>query len=406
MITPLTDQIRGYFADLEAQQVAIDVDALLERESSRLGAVDGSGTHPTRSRTRWWAGLAAAAAVVALVAGLVIVRSVADGGPADDVVPAIDDGANPFTSDGSPVSIPSTEDAPQTTLTSTPTTSPVPAGWVAAGPGCPFGFAGAPIEMELGPVDPLAPRFDAEPGQNIAHTVIGSQVAEVRVPGFSLGDPERWRMDDIELARGPATVWLDGPPSGEQGKPFVQVRWSSDTEEACGSFTVTVDGGTEDSNRQLAVDLAQRILLPSDLDGPELSGAAGGPVAGLELAGTEWKVVSTANGIGPDGAAVSFDDTTVTWEEGCATVRADYALDREQGILILANHASTDPGCTPPTVVEARSQPWSEIRAVMGAGRITAAYVLDFPGGSPSRGAEGLLRLGDPMGAHIVLAPA
>jgi hypothetical protein len=215
-------------------------------------------------------------------------------------------------------------------------------------------------------------------------------------------------MDDIELARGPAKVWLDGPPSGEQNKPFVQVRWSSDTVETCGSFTVTVDGGTEDDNRQLAIDLAQRILLPSELGDPDLPGASGGPVAGLELAGTEWKVASTLNGIGPpNGAVVAFGDLTVTWDDGCATVRANYNLDREQGILTLTDHSSANPGCTPPPDEFADLSPfWSDIRAVMDTERITAAYVLDFPGGAAGRGAESLLRLGDPMGVYIVLAPA
>jgi hypothetical protein len=304
------------------------------------------------------------------------------------------------------VSVPATTDV--STSSSTPTTSLAPFGSVVAGHGCPFGIADAQIVMEPGPVDPLAPRFDAEQGQNIAHILIGSQVAEVRIPGFTLQNTEGWRMEDIELARGPAKVWLDGPPSGEQNKPFVQVRWSSDAEETCGSFTVTVDGGTEDANRQLAIDLARRILLPSELGDPELPGASGGPVAGLELAGTEWKVASTLNGIGPpNGAVVAFGDLTVTWDDGCATVRANYNLDREQGILTLTDHSSANPGCTPPPDEFADLAPfWSDIRAVMDTERITAAYVLDFPGGAAGRGAESLLRLGDPMGAYIVLAPA
>lgn len=278
-------------------------------------------------------------------------------------------------------------------------------GTVVSGHGCPFGLAGDPIAMERGPVDPLGPRFDAEPGQNIAHTVIGSQVAEVRVPGFSLERPDDWRMEEIDLPRGPAMLWLDGPPSGEAGKPFVQVRWSSGSDEPCGSFIVTVDGGAEETNRELAIDLAERILLPSELGDRDVPGAEGGPVAGLELAGTEWEVVSTASGSGPGGAVVAFGETTVTWEEGCVTVRADYDLDRAQGILTLTNLSSTDPGCTPPSVVEGRGQGWSEIRALMETGRITAAYVLDFPGGATAE-VESLLRLGDPFGDHLVLAPA
>ena len=46
---------------------------------------------------------------------------------------------------------------------------------------------------------------------------------------------------------------------------FVQVRWFTGGQELCESFTVTVAGGTEDGNRHAAVDLAERVLLPSDL---------------------------------------------------------------------------------------------------------------------------------------------
>ena len=325
--------------------------------------------------------VAAVVAVIALVSALVL--------RADDQT--VDTG-------------PASEDGRSAGTVPAPRPTPAP-GTVVSGHGCPFGIAGDPIVMERGPVDPLGPRFDAEPGQNIAHTVIGSQVAEVRVPGFSLQRPDDWRMEEIELPRGPAMLWLDGPPSGEAGKPFVQVRWSSGSDEPCGSFTVTVDGGSEQRNRALAIDLAERILLPGELGDPDVPGADGGPVAGLELAGTEWEVASTGSGVGPGGAVVAFGDTTVTWEEGCATVRADYDLDREGGILTLTNQSSTDPGCTPPSVFDARTQPWSEIRAVMETGRITAAYVLEFPGGGSGE-VESLLRLGDRMGAHIVLAPA
>jgi len=288
------------------------------------------------------------------------------------------------------------------------TTVPAPArrapGTVVSGHGCPFGIAGDPIAVQRGPVDPLGPRFDAEPGQSIAHAVIGSQVAEVRVPGSPPARPGAWRIEDIELRRGPATLWLDGPTSGQDGKPFVQVRWSSSSDEPCGSYTVTVEGGTEEGNRAVAIDLADRVLLPSELGEPALPGAEGGPVAGLELAGTEWEVVSTGSGVGPGGAAVVFGDTTVRWDEGCATARADWDLDRARGILALIDRSSTDPGCTPPSVFEARNQPWAEIRAVMGTGRIPAAYVLDFPGGAGQE-VQGLLRLGDPQGDHLVLAP-
>jgi hypothetical protein len=352
----------------------------------------GESATPARhvaARSRRLPRLLAAAAVVAAVAlvGAVLSRSddqTIDTGPANGDDRSVDTLPGPVRPAPAPAPAPST---------------------VVSGHGCPFGIAGDPVAMQRGPVDPLAPLFDAEPGQNIAHTLIGSQVVEVRVPGFSLERPGDWRMEEIELPRGPAMLWLDGPASGEAGKPFVQVRWASGSDEPCGSFTVTVDGGTEESNRRVAVDLAERILLPRELGDADVPGAEGGPVAGLELAGTEWEVVSTTSGSGPAGAAVAFSDTTVTLEEGCATVRADYDLDRPQGILTLTNYVSTDPGCTPPTVFEGRGQGWAEIRAVMETERIEAAYILDFPGGADGEG-QSLLRLGDPEGDHILLAPA
>jgi hypothetical protein len=282
----------------------------------------------------------------------------------------------------------------------------VPApGTVVSGHGCPFGIAGDPIVMETGPVDPDAPRFDPEGGQNIAHTVLGSQVAEVRVPGFDLSAADGWRMEDIQLDRGTARVWLNGPPSGEQGKPFVQVRWFPGSQNPCGSFTVTVDGGTESANREVAIDLAERIVLPGEHGDLDLPGAEGGPVAGLELAGTDWVIADTSNGA-PGGVTMSFGDTTVTWDNGCATVTADHDLDRDDGFLTLANPTSTSPGCTPPTIPEARSQPWPVIDAVMSVDRIPVAYVLDR---APSAeiAVTGLLQLGDhPEGSYLILAPA
>ena len=62
-----------------------------------------------------------------------------------------------------------------------------------------------------------------------------------------------WRTSQLE--RGTAQLWF--------GAEFVQVRWFSGSQEPCESFTVTVAGGTEDGNRHAAVDLADRVLLPS-----------------------------------------------------------------------------------------------------------------------------------------------
>ena len=78
------------------------------------------------------------------------------------------------------------------------------------------------------------------------------------MPGHVVDDLVGERVEEVELARGTAS-------SGSRPGDFVQVRWFTGSQEPCESFTVTVAGSTEDGNRHAAVDLAERILLPSDL---------------------------------------------------------------------------------------------------------------------------------------------
>ena len=144
----------------------------------------------------------------------------------------------------------------------TPTTEPPAATGdptTVTGGVCTVGVAGEPIVMDAGPAaDP--PRFDpsGQPAdQLVAHTMLGSQVAELHVPGVVLTDLVGERVEDVELERGTASIWF--------GPDFVQVRWFPGGQELCESFTVTVAGGSEDANRHAAVDLAERVLLPSDL---------------------------------------------------------------------------------------------------------------------------------------------
>src|SRR5215218_7009780 len=144
--------------------------------------------HPRRRGVRW----IAVAAVIALLAAAGAM-AVVDDDQRIDTVPPVNRGPAPAT--------------------------------IVTGSGCPFGVSGDPVAMQLGPVDSAAPRFDTETGQGVAHARLGSQVVEVRVPGFVLEEPDGWQMEDIELTRGPAKVWLDGPPSGSANQPFVQVRY-------------------------------------------------------------------------------------------------------------------------------------------------------------------------------------
>jgi hypothetical protein len=159
-----------------------------------------------------------------------------------------------------------------------------------------------------------------------------------------------------------------------------------------------------------AIDIAERIVLPSELAHLDLPGSEGGPVAGLELTGTQWQISSLstppAPGTGPprrgvlvdsSPIGVSFDETTVTWDDGCAQVRADYELDRDDGLLALTNLTSNHPDCTPPTSRPV-ARAWRAIDEVIGAGRIPVSYYLDLTPGEPTL--TGLLRLGDHDGDH------
>ena len=145
--------------------------------------------------------------------------------------------------------------------------------------------------MDPGPAaDP--PRFDpsGQPAdQLVAHTMLGSQVAELHVPGVVLTDLVGERVEDVELERGTASIWF--------GPDFVQVRWFPGGQELCESFTVTVSGGSEDANRHAAVAFAERVLLPSDL----------GEVGVADLDGTDWQLErSTVRGEPTEGTGSAF----------------------------------------------------------------------------------------------------
>ena len=75
-------------------------------------------------------------------------------------------------------------------------------------------------------------------------------------------------------------------------------------------------GGTEDGNRHAAVDLADRILLPSDL----------GDQAGANLERTAWQLDHfTVGEVETDGNGADFSilDGEATWSDGCNTFSAD-----------------------------------------------------------------------------------
>ena len=122
---------------------------------------------------------------------------------------------------------------------------------------------------------------------------------------------------------------------------------------------MTVAGGSEDANRHAAVDLAERILLPSDL----------GDRAGASLERTAWTldhVTVDGTTTEADGIEVSILDGEATWSDGCNLLSAPYTQPSPTQ-LVLGEVTSTAVGCDPTPVGEA-------IAAVLSPGPIEVAF--------------------------------
>ncbi|MEO6317637.1 MAG: META domain-containing protein [Acidimicrobiales bacterium] len=190
---------------------------------------------------------------------------------------------------------------------------------------CRVAISGEPVSLpRLGPVDqPILGSLGAAPDQATVQYQLGSQRAEVSVPGFTVQDLLGERVEDLELARGTAQIWFT--------EDFVQVRWFPGGDEPCDSFTVTVAGGTEDSNRHVAVDLADRLLLASDLAGPSLRG-------------TEWQLErSTIDGqpTDGDGSTFRFRQNDVSWSDGCNQFNGSFRQDFATQLVIGGDDPTT-----------------------------------------------------------------
>jgi hypothetical protein len=190
----------------------------------------------------------------------------------------------------------SVDTTPQAT-TSTTEDGMADDGLTIVGPdGCRIGIGGEPVVVDLGSAEPY--RFPAvgSDDQLVFHVPLGaSQLAEVHVPGVVVIDLMGERVEDVELRRGTAQVWF--------GLDFVQVRWFTASQEPCDSFTVTVSGGSEDANRHAAVDLAERILLPDELETEEPG--AGPPSDGTTT--TTDGVVITTTTIGETTTSIGLE---------------------------------------------------------------------------------------------------
>lgn len=224
--------------------------------------------------------------------------------------------------------------------------------------GCSFGVSGEPIVFTDGPADPPLFALAGQPeGQTIAHAAVGSQVAEIHVPGLVLDDLVGEQVEEIELSRGTAHLWF--------GTDFVQVRWFTGSQEPCDSFTVTVAGGTEDGNRHAAVDLADRLLLPDEIDVNE-------PPVNVDVAsrleGSDWSLYrSTLDGNPTDSVdrlRFTFLDGEANWTDGCNSFSAPYTATGA-ATFRMGDVVSTKLPCPTNAVSQA-------IQAVMGADEIEA----------------------------------
>ncbi len=188
----------------------------------------------------------------------------------------------------------------------TPTTSPVHV-YQEQPEDCAFGVTGDALETGPQLIGPFSELTD---GTNIDGPLGADQTYRIDVPITFVRDFIGERVEDVELHRGTAQLWLSAD--------FVQVRWVTDSQDPCGSFSVTVSGGTEDANRHAAVDLAERVVLPSELDG---TSSAVGTIEG------DWQLASSSlGGDSTDGNGVTFTftDGRASWGDGCNSFYGRY----------------------------------------------------------------------------------
>ncbi len=283
-----------------------------------LESADG---RPRRPR---WLGAAAVAAVAVLAVGTVAVLL-------DDDDQAVD----------------------TTPVTDPPTGTEDVAVYQATGADCRLGIAGQPLP----PPVTISPAEDFSP-DNVGTLVEGrfneTQSFAVQVPGQVVTDLIGERVEDVQLERGTGQLWFEGGDADA-----VQVRWFTGSQEMCESFTVTVGGGSEDANRHAAVDLAERVRLPSEL----------GDLASADLDGTSWQLDQFTVGdidTGGNGAGFSFVDGEAAWSDGCNSFGATYTQPSPTE-LVLGDVSSTELPC--PTNPSSQA-----IAAVMSSGTIAVAF--------------------------------
>jgi heat shock protein HslJ len=299
-MTDRYDDAKRALADVPAPDLWGDA----ERRAAGDGAVVPLAPVGRRRRRpgRW----AAAAAVVALVAGTVAVLA----GGRDE---GIDTGTG-----------------------STVSTTGDPAIYQADG-GCKLGITGEPLP-DPAAVSPAETHVLDDAGQPAVGTLVSgnlnsTQAYAVQVPGQVVLDLVGERVEDVQLRRGTAQLWF-------QSSGAVQLRWFTGGQEVCESYTVTVDGGTEDENRHAAVDLGERVLMPSELAGccedpprPRIDG-----VWYLQAASKDGRT-------DPEHHPLRFEfrGGHATWTDGCKDLTSTYDFSGRS--LLLGRATSSEGEC-------------------------------------------------------------
>ncbi len=228
---------------------------------------------------------------------------------------------------------------------------------------CKLGIRGGPLpEPRVAPADTFV---EGSVGTLVSGRLNETQSYAVQVPGQAVIDLVGERVDTLQLRRGTAQIWFQGQDGPADAPPAgaVQVRWFTGSQDACESFSVTVDGGNEDENRHAAVDLAERVVLPSELPRP-----APPPVAHDVLDGTEWFLERTTVGVETTATdevlLFTFAEGEAAWHDGCNRFSGPYTIDGD----ILRIGDTTD---VTHTLIGCESDPTSEaVHAVMVPGGI------------------------------------
>jgi hypothetical protein len=252
---------------------------------------------------------------------------------------------------------------------------------------CKVAVVGEPLP-EPATVAPAESFVEGTVGTLVSGALNDTQTYAVQIPGEVVIDLVGERVEDVQLERGTAQLWFRNLPDASDpavAAGGVQVRWFTGSQDACESFTVTVAGGTEDENRHAAVDLAERVRLPSQVPNED-------PDPTLNpnpLADTHWRLErSSLDGKTTDGngAVFAFTDDEMDWSDGCNQLGRAYLV--AEGVLVPTGDAmSTAVGCPPSATSDA-------VHAVMSASRIS--WSVDD---------AGLLHLGAGT-VELVLRPA